>query len=124
MRDRLQSYVIVGFGEHPECPLPKHRPETLHLKRGESVKIWIRSVFQDDLLKPESQKEIHYTAINDFGEVATGGAAFSGTIITDANGFADLPNYSPTELGVFRLRVDYADRAGSSYSYSPRIIVI
>ncbi len=121
--DALQSYVIIGFNKPCKCPLP-WREKPLLLDKGKAALIWIRSVHRDALLKPEADKEVHYEAINDFGESMGQQLSYFGTITTDKEGFGQLPEFRPQKIGTYRIKVDFKDRFTRKVVYSESIIVI
>ena len=99
------------------------RDKPLLRDSGATVKIWVRSVYHDALLKPEPNKEVHYEAVNEFGESQAQQLGYSGSVKTSSEGFAVLPDFTPHRIGSFRIRVDFKDREGASMAYSMPIII-
>jgi hypothetical protein len=122
VHDTFQSYLVIGFNEPCKCTLP-WRDKPLLTDRGKVVKLWIRSVNRDVLLKPEPKMEVHFDVVDEFGAPAPA-FAYAGVVTTGLDGFGRLPDLKPAMLGSIRVRATYQDRSAVRAVYSPPIIVI
>ncbi|AWY42273.1 hypothetical protein DKY63_21150 [Pseudomonas putida] len=122
IRDHLEVYAVIGFGEVPKCPLP-WRDATLALKLSEKTSFWVRTVHMDSIMTPEPNQQIEYLLATESGEIVVGAQSYTGKVQTDVDGFARLPFLTANTIGVYRVRLIYNDRSGKAISYSSPIIV-
>lgn len=121
--DKLETVAVLGFGDRSECVVPnKERPLLIATKT--SHPLWVRMVFADNLQKPVSGRDINLSVVNTFGEPAAGIAVSPTSVVTNGDGFEGEPiTIRGNDIGVYRIRAEYADKKARGFSYSPAVVV-
>jgi hypothetical protein len=124
--DRFETQVMIGFGKPPTCCiLPPSLKLAILAKKGEQRRIWIRSVYFDQVLKPISGVPVRFEIVDAFGEVVSTAIISHSSTESTVLGFAkDEIYFEAHASGTFRIRAIYRDRRNESISLSQLIIVI
>lgn len=121
--DKLETVAIMGFGDHSKCVIP-NRERALRLSAKEEQAFWVRLVFADRLGKPVAGKSVKLSVVNAFGEVTEGLTVVPTTVISKDDGFErESITLKADNIGVYRIKAEYADKNSQAVSYSPAIIV-
>ena len=124
--DKLEAYVIVGFHQPPRHPKPKSSHSQM-ISPGESLPVWFREVFRNDLRKPIAGRSILLDIVDEGGvPVSSADAYLSATLVVTADdGFNALPIFfKGMRPNVYIIRATYDDKRTRSVSYSAPIIVL
>jgi hypothetical protein len=124
IRDRLEVYGAVGFGAPPGCPVPPSQLISRLAVTGEGVPTWARIAQRDNLARPVEGRVVDLSLIDEFGDAVPSSRArvVPDRTITDGQGTA-LVVFVASEIGVYRVRIEYKDRHSRAVSYSTTLIV-
>lgn len=125
VRDRLETYVMVGVGARPRCPLPQRDRPALSLPVGEATQIWLRSVSKDKLFHPAAHTEVMLDAIDPWGDPAADVTIEPATVLTDEHGFNQqkISVTAARPIGALFVRARYFDRRSTAVSLSRPIVI-
>lgn len=124
LRDHFETYVILGVGKRPRCPIPPSQTLLYNLRRGQKAPIWLRVVYQDDLRRPAAGTVVALDVVDSFGDPSEGAALSATTVTSDSDGFAGVGSaFVAQGIGTYRIRATYADKHARSATYSSTIVV-
>ena len=122
--DRLETNVILGFGEPPCCIYPGVGNPTLGLHQNQEYALWLREVFFDSPNKPVPGRDIQLDIVDSFGNPSGLATIRPLTTKTSAQGLnVDPIIFKATQMGTYRIRAKYRDKNTEAVSYSPIIVV-
>jgi hypothetical protein len=129
--DRLATYVIVGYGDKPYCPLPND--QLAHqIAAGKPLTIWVRAVHFDHVDVPSEPLQVDIEIINaktgSIVETIAPKFLLNPTTVNtkneDVRGFSyGYIVFTSSEREIYRARAKYLDAEIPSYSLGPPIVV-
>lgn len=125
VRDRFEVFAMVGIGTPPKCcVMPPDQTLVYPLRVGERARIWVRTVYFDNIRKAAKNVDMALDSVDLFGDTVDSASIEPSIAVSNADGFSPKAlMFQARKIGTYRIRVLHTDKHNKSVSYSPTIVV-